>query len=136
MDFIRDFLEQIALSDDLRLFFRRRGAGKEDVDVHFAEQVLGFVDVRAGRILFDESGKCRARFRQFPFLPQLGGGLKLRQAQIGAWFGRDFAPLFLSYIDALFEDTIITKPGGAKNDDRKQQREEPLHESENETSTL
>jgi hypothetical protein len=48
-----------------------------------------------------------------------------------------FAALFFADLNVLFENEIVTEPGGAaENDDREKENEKPLHGSDKTTSNL
>ena len=126
--FPRDLGQYIAWFDDVFFFFRRGRAREEDTDVQFAQQILGFVCVRTGRIFLDVSGESGARFRNFSVLSQLGRGLIFRQRQINARFRRDFSALFFGDLNVFLENVVVSEPGGpAENDDCEKEDEQPLH---------
>jgi hypothetical protein len=84
--------------------------------------------MKPGWIFLDKGNQRLACFGQFPFLPQLRRCLKLGKTDIRHGRGRNLAALLLFQLDFLFDESVVTKPGSASEDDqRQQQHEEPLH---------
>ena len=68
--------------------------------------------------------------RQLAFLPQLGRGLELRQADVRHRLDRNLAALFGDYSPLRLDEEIVTKKRGAAEDQhREQENEKPFHES-------
>src|SRR4030095_2266353 len=81
-----------------------------------------------GGIFLDDCDKRIASFSQFSFLSQLGRRLKFWKTNVRQRCWRNFPALLFFYCDFFFYKGVVTKPGSAaKDDQRKQQDEKPLH---------
>src|SRR5260370_37063136 len=89
-----------------------------------------------GGILLDKCHERIASFGQFSVLTQLEHRLKLRQADVLRWWGRDFSTLLLFHCNVFFDKGIVTEPRGATEDHKSETKDaEPPQRSEHALTT-